>query len=119
MGFVLAVVTVTAISKSFKITKFHGMGNARGSDVDGEILYSHMRVGKFEVSAIYGVRHGVTGMVLGSMVVTMTLMLVLMSVSALSLSIRGNRLGINGSREVEKTSVSNEGFGDHCRLKYE
>ena len=115
MGFVLAVVTVTAISESFKITKFHGMG----SDVDGEVLYSQMRVGKFEVSAIYGVRHGVTGMVLGSMVMTMTLMLVRMSVSALSLSIRGNRLGINGSREAEKTSVSNEGLGDHYRLKYE
>ena len=63
-----------------------------------------MRVRKLEVSAIYGV----TGMVLGSTVFTMTLVLVRMSVSALSLSIRGNRLGINGSREAEKTGVSNE-----------
>ena len=68
-----------------------------------------------EASAIQGVRHVVTGMVLGMVV----RMLVRMSVSALSFSIRGNRLGINGSREAEKTSVSNEGFGDHCRLKYE
>ena len=68
-----------------------------------------MRVRKLEVSAIYGV----TGMVLGMVV------LVRMSVSALSLSTRGNRLGINGSREAEKTGVSNEGLGDHYRLKYE
>ena len=112
MGFVFAVATVTAISKSFKITSFHII---RRTGVNGEALDSHMRVGKCEVSAIYGVRHGVTGMVVG-MVVTMTV-LVRLSVSALDT--RGSRLGINGSREAEKASVSNEGLGDHCRLKYE
>ena len=114
MGFVFAVATVTAISKSFKITTFQGISR---TGVNGEALYSHMRVGMFEVSAFYSVRHGVPGMVVGMVACMVVTVLVRLSVSALDT--RGNRLGINGSCEAEKASVSNEGLGDHCRLKYE
>jgi hypothetical protein len=46
-------------------------------------------------------------------------MVVIVFPRGFAITIGGNTQGINGSREAEKAGVSNEGLGDHCRLKYE
>jgi hypothetical protein len=110
------VVVVTAISKSFKITIWHDIGRIRwGRDGKcggkGEVLYSSRRLECFAQLA-----KQVAGMVVGT--VRSASAAAHLSASATTI-IAGKTQGINGSREAEKAGISNEGLGDHCRIKYE